>query len=306
MYKISDNTEYFLALPEILYKNDPFYKAEQKIPEGKLFVIQNKVRACLISGPEYAQIGYFEAYDEPDAVKFLFDNIKEYCKNSGVKKIIGPMNGSTWKKYRVTLPDSNPPFFLDNYNKPYYAKLFAENGFMEIARYASTVFRNLEKDYSSVSLYEKTLAENGITVTNFDNNLKDIYDISVRSFTNNFLYTPISFEEFADMYKPLMPLINPDWIYIVKDRQQNAIAFMFAIDNILGNKSVIAKTMAKLPDCNIKGIGTYLLSKIHELAYKRDYNEVIHAFMHKENISAKILNQDGELLHEYALYGFDL
>jgi hypothetical protein len=230
----------------------------------------------------------------------LFDTIK----NTYDKRLIGPINGSTWQKYRVTLPSSNPPFFLDNYNKQYYAEMFEANGFKPLAYYTSTVCKDLNKDNSRDERFEKIMSEKGVTVRKFDNDLRAVYDISVKSFTNNLLYTPISYEEFEQMYQPVLPLMNPDWVLIAEDKNKAPIAFVFALDNLFerNKKSLIIKTLAKLPDCGIKGLGAYLTEKLHKQAFGLGYDEIIHALMHQENISANILADGAELLHEYVLY----
>ena len=147
---LSDNKEDFLNFPKELYANDPFYTIQNEDIADceKLFVVKdgNKVlaRAGILNCPrplrereeflserselrnsgEGLQVGFFEAENNPEAVNFLFDEIKKYAKAKGYDYLIGAINGSTWKKYRVTLPSENPPFLLDNYNKPYYAELF--------------------------------------------------------------------------------------------------------------------------------------------------------------------------------------
>ncbi|MCL2145354.1 MAG: hypothetical protein FWH43_07765 [Endomicrobia bacterium] len=302
MYKISGNLEKFLSLPAEIYEGDPFYtpKPESLPQNAKLFVIDAIARAAVIQEDGFVKIGWFEAFNEPAAVKFLFDAIKNVYNT----RIIGPINGSTWHKYRVSLPDNKPPFFLDNYNKPYYAQLFESNDFKPLARYISTICKNLNKDYSRVERFEKNLKSKGITVRAFDNDLRAIYDISVKSFSDNFLYTPISYEEFQYLYRPVLPLMNPDWALIAEDKDKTPLAFIFALDNLFAKdkKSLVIKTLAKLPDCKIKGLGVYLAEKLYKQAFDSGYSEIIHAFMHEKNNSTNILAQDAELLRKYILY----
>lgn len=325
MFEISNLCEDFIKLPEKIYENDPFYlKKIENIPKDAILfsVLRDREilsRACLIHNPELsyqkkktAQIGYFESVDDINAVRFLFENIKNYCKEKGFECLIGPINGSTWQKYRVTLPSKNPPFFLDNYNKPYYQKLFVQSGFIPISKYTSTVYRNLNRDFSRLEKFENIFKKKNITVrhfnvNDFDNEMSKIYEISIKSFKENFLYTPISYEEFISMYSAIKPLINPEWILIAEQDNQ-PIAFIFCVENIFekNKKSLVFKTLAKIPQANIKGLGTYLAEKLHKQARDKGYDEVIHALMYEENVSANILGAEAELLHEYVLYGVEL
>ena len=165
---LSDNKEEFLNFPNELYKGDPFYatKSEDISECEKIFVAKedNKIlaRAGLIYANNCAQIGFFESENDYKAVNFLFDEIKKYAKSKSYDYLIGPINGSTWKKYRVTLPSANPPFLLDNYNKPYYAEFFERYGFETIANYTSSICKNLNKDYSRLDKFDKIFKNKGI------------------------------------------------------------------------------------------------------------------------------------------------
>ncbi len=311
---LSDNKEEFLKFPKILYDGDPFYttKSEDISACKKLFIVKegDKIlaRAGLIYANNRAQIGFFEAENNINAVKFLFDEIKNHALQNGHNYLIGPINGSTWKKYRVTLPSENPPFLLDNYNKPYYAELFEQYGFETIANYTSSVCRNLDRDYSRLNKFEKIFDQKGVKIRKFDPNnferdIRKIYEVSIKSFVNNFLYTPIEFEEFFKMYEPVKSFLNPEWVLIAENEQNDALAFIFGFDNLYNRreKSLIIKTLAQIPDYKYRGIGSYLTEYMHKKAKDAEYDNIIHALMHENNVSANILS--GELYHEYKLYG---
>lgn len=327
---LSDNREEFLKFPKDLYANDPFYttKSEDISACEKLFVVKDDdkvlARAGILYNPtltppltlgegvaKLAQIGFFEAENNFEAVKFLFEEIKSYAKSKCYDYLIGPINGSTWKKYRVTLPSNNPPFLLDNYNKPYYAELFEQCGFETIANYTSSIRRNLGKDYSRLEKFSSIFEKKGVKIRkfnpeNFEEDIRKIYDISIKSFVNNFLYTPIEFEDFYKMYEPVKMFLNPEWVLLAENENNEAIAFIFGFDNLYSRdkKSLIIKTLAQIPDYKYRGIGSYLVEILHKKAFVAGYNNIIHALMHESNVSANILA--GEIYHEYKLYGVKL
>lgn len=310
---LSDNESDFLNFSKELYKNDPFYtiKNEDISLCEKIFVVKNDEKVLARAGfiyNNFAQIGFFEAENNLEAVKFLFNEIKKYAQNRNYDYLIGPINGSTWKKYRITLPSNNPPFLLDNYNKPYYAELFEKSGFDVIAGYTSSVCKNLKKDYSRLEKFKNIFEEKGLKIREFDPNnferdIRKIYDISIKSFVNNFLYTPIGFEEFSKMYEPVKMFLNPEWVLLAENENDETVAFIFGFDNLYNRteKSLIIKTLAQIPDFKYRGMGSYLTELIHQKAYQKGYDNVIHALMHKSNVSSNILK--GELYHEYRLYG---
>ena len=123
---------------------------------------------------------------------------------------------------------------------------------------------------------------------------------------NNFLYTPVEFEEFYKMYEPVKNFLNPEWILIAEDEINNPVAFVFGFDNLFSKdkKSLVVKTLAQIPDYKYRGIGSYLTEFLHRKAFMAGYDNIIHALMHETNVSANILA--GELYHEYKLYGVKL
>lgn len=327
---LSDSKEDFLSFPRELYADDPFYitKTEDVSACEKLFVVKEDDKILARAGIIYsstltpslslgegetklAQIAFFEAENNLEAVKFLFDEIKTYARERGCNFLIGPINGSTWKKYRVTLPSNNPPFLLDNYNKPYYAELFEKCGFETIANYTSSICRNLNKDYSRLEKFSTIFEKKGVKIRKFnpekfEEDIRKIYDISIKSFVNNFLYTPIEFDEFYKMYEPVKGFLNPEWVLLAENENNEAVAFVFGFDNLYSRdkKSLIIKTLAQIPDYKYRGIGSYLVEILHQKAHITGYDNVIHALMHESNVSANILA--GEIYHEYKLYGVKL
>ena len=315
---LSESKDEFLRFPVELYAGDPFYmtKSEDISECDKIFVVKESekvlARAAFFYKNNRAMLGFFEAENHFEAVKFLFDEVKKYAKTFGANSLIGPINGSTWKKYRITLPSENPPFLMDNYNKPYYAEMFETYGFETIADYTSSINKNLDRDYSGLEKFEKIFDEKEVRIREFDTNnferdIRKIYEISVKSFVNNFLYTPISFEDFYKMYEPVKSFLNPEWILIAENENtEEAIAFIFGFDNLFNRyeKSLVIKTLAQIPDYKYRGLGSYLTKLLHKKAFENRYKNVIHALMHESNISANILS--GELYHEYKLYGVKL
>ena len=327
---LSDNKEDFLNFPAKLYSNDIFYRtnSEDISQCEKIFIVKegNDVlaRAGIIYNDKLSfpkdkifcegkisQITFFEAENNIEAVKFLFNEIKKYAKENKYDCLIGPINGSTWKKYRITLPSENPPFLLDNYNKSYYAKLFEAYGFETIANYTSTICTNLNRDYSRLDKFSKIFENKGLRIRNFsvekfDEDIRKIYNISIKSFVNNYLYTPIEYNDFYKMYEPVKSFLNPEWILLAENKQDEPVAFIFGFDNLYSKdkKSLIIKTLAQIPDYRYRGIGSFLAELLHQKALFSGYNNVIHALMHENNVSANILASD--IYHKYKLYGVKL
>lgn len=315
----------FVQLGNEIYKNDPF-KVEKPILLSKdykyiFFVIYDGdkplCRAAGIENPlllynnqKVLQFGYFESYNDSEAVNFLIYVMQDYYFKYRYKYLIGPMNGSTWHSYRFTLPDKYAPFFLDNYHKSYYYELFEDSGFDKLSSYSSFIYDRALIDNDRVTKYIKHFEEKRIVIRNinlndFKTELKKLYDLSICSFTNNFLYTPISFDEFCNLYIGIENVISPEFSYIAEDEEHNICGYLFACDNIFekSKKSLVLKTLAVNPEPKFKGLGTLITEMAHKKAFESNYEEIIHALIHQDNESGNILSGKNHQFREYVILG---
>jgi hypothetical protein len=53
---------------------------------------------CEKAGIRTAFFGFFESYNEPNAVKFLFDEVFKYCKENGIERLEGPFNPNLYSE----------------------------------------------------------------------------------------------------------------------------------------------------------------------------------------------------------------
>ena len=317
---------HFKEFAGALYLNDIYWmKNEDVYPkEAKYFLVykDNKIigRACGIINPEISYqnkktclIGFYECSDDFHASKILFEAVEDYFRENGFEYLIGPMNGSTWCKYRITEPATNPPFMLDNYHKSWHLSHFVENGFVPIARYLSTKTDNLDKSYARLEKFEKRYSEKGIKIRHiklneFPDEMRNIFDISLKSFKNNFLYSKISFDEFLSLYSRVKEIVNPEFVFIAEDARHKALGFIFAINDIFSRdkKSLVIKTVATIPGNKGRGIGSLLVEKIHKTAFEKGYETIFHALMYEKSPSTRILSGNTSIYHTYLLFGKEL
>ncbi|MDB5036347.1 MAG: hypothetical protein JWQ98_3588 [Chlorobi bacterium] len=315
----------FRDFTERLYGDDPFWSHPADPPAdagARAFIVRADGRivagaCCMINdgicldGQRTALVGWYEAMDDPDAAARLFDGIAEHYRGMGCRRLLGPLNGSTWHRYRVALPSDADPFFLDVRNRPWYAAQWEGRGFATVARYFSTKVSGLDRPYDRVGRFEEIYRSRGVTVRpvdtgRFEEELLKLYRLSLEGFAGNLFYTPISFESFRDLYMPIRPLVDPAFVLIASGDDGRPLAFIFAVNNIheTAKRSLIIKTVVAAPDAP-RGLGTFLAEKVHAAAKERGYDEVIHALMHEENVSMNVLAGISAPYRNYRLYGAD-
>ena len=303
----------FRSLRETLRYRFP----EDPYPEDAMFFMAMRgsapvARAAIVPNPlmppETALLGFFEAKNEPEAVSLLFDAMSEYSDKLGKKRLIGPINGSTWQTYRVALPVGEP-FFLDVVSQPYYQMLFEENGFATLADYFSSK-SDLDADaFPKWEEHHRLFTEQGFSIQTLnpaeaEAQLHEIYALSTVGFQNNFLYTPISEELFMKKYLPLLTNADPRFIYLLRDGDNRLAGYHFAIRNILcqNHLELVHKTIALSPELKGRGLGGYLMENCRRDAWHNGYCAVYHALMHIDNISAKFNMGRQREIRRYKLY----
>jgi len=228
----------------------------------------------------------------------------------GYHYIIGPMNGSTWNDYRFAKGEVDRSFFLDVTNPSYYNNQFVFAGFRSIAEYCSGEDNSLRSSKEQLDRFQQHYTKQGVKIRNIDlDNLQEelykIADFANKAFADNFLFTPMCRIQFVQKYTLLQAFMNPEFILIAEDQEGNMQAILFAIEDISNSerKTLIIKTMACKLDTTFRGIATYLGRRLVQIAYEKGYERIIHALMHKSNLSLNASNNFGSTFREYVLYG---
>lgn len=260
-----------------------------------------------------ACIGHYEALDDTAAHELLHEACCTLAQN-GASLAIGPIDGTTWRRYRlITQRGDEPPFFLEPDNPDPYPEQFAAAGFTPLTRYYSSLNDDLGKTVPFSDELRQQLCDAGIRIRHLDAGafmaeLSRIYDISVAGFRNNFLYTDISRDEFIGTYAKVQPLVRPELV-LFAEREGVPVGFIFALPDQLRIQrglpadTVILKSMAVLPEWNGRGIGARLMAEVSSNAHRLGFTRAIHALMHEDNRSRTMSGHYGREIRQYTLFG---
>ena len=263
-------------------------------------------------------IGNLEIKDYNYGVELL-KKAEEILKNKGITRVVGPMNGNTWKKYRtMKYTKGDAAFLLENVDPIEYNKIFQEAGYTELYTYTSN--KGLIQDaYKSeiIDMAEENLKQENIVIRKFNKekaqeDLKKIYNISKQCFNRNPLYVEIEENDFIKQYTDYINMIDEDLV-LIAEKNNEEIGFVFCMPNYNEMKesgkihTVILKTIAVLPEYEELALGNVLLKNIAEISVKKGFTEWIFAFMYSNNTSQKMAKRNkAEVIREYAIYGKNL
>jgi ribosomal protein S18 acetylase RimI-like enzyme len=248
----------------------------------------------------YLDKGYIGCFDMKDK-KAGKKQLEEYIRQSiaaGHRRIVAPINGDTWHSYRLVSWTNGAPFFpLEPENPLWYNEVYEELGFKPLMKYRSDSFA-----LGDISLIPNE--EQSLRIRNFrEDDLKLIYEISLRGFKGNYLYNEITFEKFNRLYQPMLPLIDEELV-LIAEVDGVAAGFMFAF-GVAGK--LVLKSMAVLPEFRSNRVGSKLINQVLVTGQKKGLTEAIAALMSEGNDSEKIVIKYGsQKIREYTLYYLDV
>ena len=242
-------------------------------------------------------IGCFEMVDKTSGKRQLQEYILQ-LKDAGHKQIIAPINGDTWHPYRlVSWSNGDPAFPLEPQNPLWYNEVYQELGFKPLAKYRSDKF-----NMGNIKPIENT--DLSLNIRGFqEGDLRLIYDISIYSFKENFLYSDITFEEFSKLYQPVLLMMDRELI-VIAEVDDIPAGFMFSF---IANNTLILKSMAILQEFRSRGIGAKLINHVLIAGQIKGVKTAIAALMSENNNSMKIVSKyNSKKIREYTLYYLDL
>lgn len=262
-----------------------------------------------LEGERPGVIGHLSTGDEAGCREVLVAACGR-LREEGCTVAIGPMDGTTWHRYRlITDRGEEPPFAMEPDSPGHWLAAFGAEGFRPLATYSSSLIDDLHHRDHRVDRAAVRLEQAGVRIRNledFDADLDAIYEISTISFASNFLYTPLAREEFLALYRPARPRLRPEFIFLA-EHDGRAVGYMFAFPDFAeaqrGGKArtVVGKTLAILPGRMFAGLGLVLVDRLHQRARELGFSRVIHALQHESNQVRNLTNHFGKVMRRYAL-----
>lgn len=262
----------FLKFPSILYPNgdNPRNRTtERQILQGihpiscdievHPYIVlddwDNVICRCLLTyyeDDDTAYVGFFDAFDQGDAVRKMFMTVEARAKKDGKCKLFGPIDSSIYIGYRFKVDRFDKTYTSEPYNKPYYARLWEESGFKVCEKYISNQLRKVEKNYIDNRLqkiYDRYKSKNyefvHPTHEIFDDYLRDVYKLMMKLYSNFSGFKMLSEEQFLAMYMPLEKVLNLDMVHLVYNADYELCAFCICLPNY-GDLTLGKLTLSKI------------------------------------------------------------
>jgi GNAT superfamily N-acetyltransferase len=264
------------------------------------------------AGARAGAIGHYTAIDGAAGAVVLSRACRTLARE-GCTVAVGPMDGSTWHGYRFVVErGSEPAFFLEPDTPATWPAHWVEQGFSPVATYTSAIADRLDIEPRAIPRACQRIAAAGISirpldVTRADEELRKLFGLSQLSFRRNFLYSPIAYDQFRQLYASLLLHVRPELV-LMAERHDVLLGFVLAVPDLLQAQrgasidTVIVKTIAVHPGVAGIGLGGVLVALVHRRAHELGLRRAIHALMHDDNVSRGISDRFARPFRRYALF----
>lgn len=273
-----------------------------------------------------AYIGFFESYDNIDAVKKMFNTIEKDLKKQSIKKIIGPVNSSFWIGYRLKIDNFNEELYVgEPYNKEYYYKLFKENGYKLYKKYSSNIYEIKNKNYNPTKYQERydEFIKKGYKIISpknkeeFDKAFKIVYELLMDLYKDFPIFKNISSNDYEKYYSFYSVIANYKYLKLAYYKDQ-PVGFFVGIPNYRNlmsqkmtlknkikflylknfNKSFVAQYIGVRPEH--KGLGKAIMYTILEEA-KKCNGKIVGALIEENKVTGKYFDDAITNKYNYVL-----
>lgn len=258
-------------------------------------------------------IGHYRAAG-PAAGQRVVDAACAALAARGCTLAIGPMDGTTWNRYRFVVERGDaPPFWLEPRNPAGWPEQFRAAGFAPIAYYRSALQCPLGFDAALARRLGYRMARAGVRLRTVDGasrdrDLRAIFRVACAAFAKAAFYCPIDETEFLDIYRPVLASVPDDLIWIAEHRER-AVGFLVAMPDLSQRDrgeavdTVIVKTAAVLPGRTFAGLGHLLGLCAAATSMDLGYRRAIHALIHQGNGTSRNLSaRYARPIRRYALF----
>ena len=297
-------------------------------PEKGIFLIVMRgdvqlAKAALFIGSKNtndAYLGCCEVREGPEAERLMFVLLTTavgIAKARGAKIVYGPLDKSTWYNYRIRTDGHELSFPWEPGPQPFLADCWRRFGFQTAVRFESLA-------YSKSSLINMRMVSwlfvpallrarrQGYQVVPFHadwkQNLEQVYRIAQDSFDGSFLYEPISFSDFVDLYAPMGQSLDFRPSFFLVNPAGEAVGFVLAFYD---REYLVIKSLGLVSSLQGKGLGRCLAHATLKAGADDGYTAGIAALVRRGNRTALMAELVKKLrvlswIHDYELLAYQI
>ncbi|HKF83278.1 MAG TPA: hypothetical protein VKB23_10010 [Solirubrobacterales bacterium] len=179
-------------------------------------------------GGKDAMFGFFEAAEDPEVVRALFDAAGEWALARGRERLLGPMDFTTNDEIGILIEGfERRPMILEPWHPPYYQRLIEAEGFgkaMDVLMWELRMGELKEGERVDPAIHEaaeKALSDEGITIRNMRKRdmageVRRFMDVYNEAWGDNWGFVPITDAEVEFQAKNLKQVLDEEWTFMAE------------------------------------------------------------------------------------------
>ena len=189
----------------------------------------------------HARFAFFETWNDQEVANALIQAIENWAREKGTDRLIGPLAFSDKDPQGFLIEGFDEPAVIaSNCNFPYQTELVTNMGYskeVDLVVYQIRIPNEIPEFY--LKIYERAVNQNkGLQVLEFTSRRKvkpyihPVLNLLNRTFTEIFGFVPFTEAEMDDFANRYLFLINPRFIKIVVNEQNEVVAFIIGMSHI--------------------------------------------------------------------------
>lgn len=187
-----------------------------------------------------ARFSYFECYERKEIFDALLFAIEEWAKKNGCTVLLGPMGFSDKEPQGfLTKGFDEPTMLVTNCSFPFMQKFIEENeyqSYIELCQYDVPLTEKLLNKYQKFA--DRVQRKNDIKVLEFKSTKQvkplviPVFELINRIYTEIYGFTEVTKAEMDEFANRFLPLLNPQLIKMIANKDGKIIAFVIAMPDL--------------------------------------------------------------------------
>lgn len=257
--------------------------------------------------------GYVDIKDKDD-FKILLSELENVAKNLEIDSLVGPLNFSTFFDYRAKLDHFELPGFPgEPKNRELLPNLLELAGFECIKKYYSHEFDtklNFKFHYSIIFMglwgQFRTWWQYKPQFLNSQNYLKylpEIYEITINTFANNYLFMPISYQAFKIHFENhILPFIHFETSVMMFSKNSKLVGYSLCLIDPNNKEHLLFKTIGVTKDHRKGGFVALQIMRLVYLNARKNFHLCLACLMIEGNKIDRVFKNMSLMTISYGLF----
>ncbi len=166
--------------------------------------------------------GFFESEHNTEIARALLDEVERWLRARGCDTARGPLNFSVNDECGLLVEGfDTPPFVMMPHNSPWYQDLISGCGYEKAMDLYAWLLHDEAMNQRLEKFAERAKQRGGFTVRKIDkkklkSEIEIVFTLYTKAWEYNWGFVPMTRAEFDHTVKALLPVVDPDFVYIAE------------------------------------------------------------------------------------------